>query len=86
MNRNEVIAMRLKDDIDYSDFLKTVQSCRGEVLLVTPEGDQLNLKSTLSQFVFAAAMRGSLKLSEGKLELANGEDARLLERFAISEG
>lgn len=77
--------MKFKDKIDYSAFLKNVQKCSGEVLLVTPEGDQLNLKSTLSQFVFAAAISGSLDLSDAKLILADPEDAVLLEVFVTAE-
>ncbi len=77
--------MRLKENIDYSVFLKTVQKCQGEVLLVTSEGDQLNLKSTLSQFIFAAAISGKLRLSEGRLKLENGEDILLLETFTVTE-
>lgn len=78
--------MRLRDKIDYSAFLKNVQKCSSEVLLVTPEGDQLNLKSALSQFVFAAALSGSLDLSDAKLVLADPEDAALLEAFVTTEG
>lgn len=77
--------MRLKENIDYAVFLKTVQGCQGEVLLVTSEGDQLNLKSTLSQFIFAAAISGKLRLSEGRLELKNSEDELLLETFIVTE-
>lgn len=76
--------MRLRENIDYSDFFRAVQTCRGEVLLVTPEGDQLNLKSTLSQFVFAAAIRGNLSLTGAKL-LADLEDLRLLEAYTAEE-
>lgn len=78
--------MKLKEKIDYSAFLRNVQKCSSEVLLVTPEGDRLNLKSTLSQFVFAAALSGSLDLSDAELVLADPEDAALLESFVTAEG
>lgn len=78
--------MKLRDKIDYSAFLRNVQKCSGEVLLVTPEGDQLNLKSTLSQFVFTAALSGSLDFTDAKLVLADSEDAALLEAFVTAEG
>ncbi len=38
-------------DIDVADFIKTVDSCKGNVFLETEEGDCLNLKSKLCQFV-----------------------------------
>ncbi|MBR1742417.1 MAG: polya polymerase [Lachnospiraceae bacterium] len=37
-------------------FLKVVDSCKGEVELVTGEGDRLNLKSKLSQIVSLASI------------------------------
>lgn len=73
--------MKLKTAIDYSEFFRTVQSCAGEVLLVTPEGDQLNLKSTLSQFVFAAAVRGNLDLAGAELLLQEPSDAQVLSAY-----
>ena len=36
-------------DIDVSEFLNVLDSCEGNVFLVTREGDKINLKSRLSQ-------------------------------------
>ena len=36
-------------DIDVADFIKTLDSCKGDVYLETAEGDVLNLKSKLCQ-------------------------------------
>lgn len=77
--------MKLKENIDYAEFFRTVQKCAGEVLLVTPEGDRLNLKSTLSQFVFAAAVRGNLNFKDAELRLANPADTSRLEAFTREE-
>lgn len=77
--------MKLKENIDYSEFFRTVQTCQGQVLLVTPEGDQLNLKSTLSQFVFAAAVRGNLDLAGAKLLLEAPGDTRILEAYTAED-
>ena len=77
--------MKLKENIDYSEFFRTVQTCTGEVLLVTPEGDQLNLKSTLSQFVFAAAIRGNLALTGATLQLENTKDRNILETYTVED-
>lgn len=46
-------------NIDVSAFLKVLDSCTGDVFLVTPEGDKLNLRSKLCQLV------GLTKLIEG---------------------
>lgn len=45
----------LKDNINHSAFLHAVMRCKGDILFATQEGDILNLKSALSQFVFAAS-------------------------------
>lgn len=73
--------MKLKEKIDYAAFFKTVQRCAGEVLLITNEGDKLNLKSTLSQFVFLAAVSGNFHFDNAVLDLENPDDASLLEPF-----
>ena len=46
-------------DIDVSEFLSVLDSCEGNVYLVTREGDKLNLKSRLSQLL------GITRLMEG---------------------
>lgn len=46
-------------DIDVSEFLNVLDSCEGNVYLVTREGDKLNLKSRLSQLL------GITRLMEG---------------------
>ena len=46
--------MTLTSHTDFAAFLEAVQQCRGEVLFCTREGDKLNLKSTLSKYLFAA--------------------------------
>ena len=59
--------MNLKPDINLSEFFRAVHTCRGEVLFETPEGDRLNLKSALSQYVFTAAVAGQLRAFNGHL-------------------
>lgn len=39
---------------DIDKFFEVVDSCKGKVELVTGEGDRLNLKSKLSQYVSLA--------------------------------
>ena len=36
---------------DYEGFFKMVESCSGTVELVTSQGDRLNLKSQLTQYI-----------------------------------
>ena len=46
--------MKVTNITNIEGFFKTVDSCIGKVELVTGEGDRLNLKSKLSQYVSLA--------------------------------
>ena len=48
--------MKVQNITDIEGFFKAIDSCKGKVELVTGEGDRLNLKSKLSQYV-SLAMR-----------------------------
>ena len=48
--------MRLKNEIEITDFLKAVNQAKDIVWLLSTEGDRYNLKSTLSRYVAIAAM------------------------------
>lgn len=58
--------MRLTDMHDVNAFLETVNSCKGNVYLRTPEGDQYNLKSSFSQYI---AIGQLIAASGDKLEI-----------------
>ena len=45
--------MKIKSE-DIEEFFATVDSCKGTVELVTAEGDRLNLKSKLCQYLSLA--------------------------------
>ena len=46
--------MKVMGITDIGKFFEVVDSCKGKVELVTGEGDRLNLKSKLSQYVSLA--------------------------------
>ncbi|MBD5549745.1 MAG: hypothetical protein HDQ96_01010 [Lachnospiraceae bacterium] len=75
--------MKLKPDINVPDFLQAVQSCVGEVFFITSEGDHLNMKSTLSQFIFTAVIAGRLQNLDGRITVRNPQDESLLRRYCI---
>lgn len=75
--------MRLNPNVNVPAFLQAVQSCNGEVCFVTREGDILNLKSTLSQFVFTAVIAGKLQNLEGQVSVQDSQDAILLRDYCI---
>lgn len=73
--------MRLKKDIHIPAFIHTVNNCSGDVLFLTEKGDRLNLKSTLSQFIFATVIAGEKDLQEGTVEVLHPEDEEPLKPF-----
>lgn len=75
--------MRLNPNINTPAFLQAVQTCKGEVCFVTKEGDILNLKSVLSQFVFTAVIAGKLQNFEGFITVQNPKDEIRLRDFCI---
>lgn len=69
--------MKLKNNVNIPSFLEAVQKCDYEVLFVTGEGDQLNLKSTLSQFVFTAVIAGTLNKLDGEITFSTSDSTYL---------
>ncbi len=70
-------------DIDVADFLKTVESCEGNVYLETEEGDCFNLKSKLSQLVgLTNLIKGGI-ITEAFIRCENPSDESKLFRFNL---
>lgn len=73
--------MKLKANTEPIALLRAAQNCKGEVIFTTDEGDRLNLKSTLSSYVFCVAI-GSPEIAEnGRVECSEPEDVELLKEF-----
>ena len=50
--------MKIKNIKDVETFLTTVNECNGDVMLTSVYGDQLNLKSALTQYIAIAKLLG----------------------------
>ena len=72
--------MKLKENTDVVLFLKRVKSCRGDIYFVTDEGDRLNLKSTLSQYMCALLVGRKDILGRSQVE-CSAEDGECLADF-----
>ncbi len=79
--------MKISNIKDTEAFFKIIDSCSGKVELVTGEGDRLNLKSKLSQFVSLANILNADETTIPELELIayEPEDAKRLLEFMISQ-
>jgi hypothetical protein len=65
-------------------FFEVVDQCKGRVELVTGEGDRLNLKSKLSQYVSLANIFSNGEIPELEIVAAEPEDVERLTAFLIN--
>ncbi|MCI1954905.1 MAG: hypothetical protein LKJ21_00820 [Oscillospiraceae bacterium] len=70
-------------EIDVPGFLKVLDECKGNVFLVTREGDHINLKSKLSQLVGLTKLIEGGKIAEAFIICENPEDESKLFRFNL---
>lgn len=67
-------------------FFALVDKCEGKVELVTSEGDRLNLKSKLSQFVSLAQVFSQTVIPEIEIVAYEPEDTRRIIEFMMNDG
>lgn len=75
--------MKVQNINDVDKFFKVVDSCKGRIELVTGEGDRLNLKSRLSQYVSLANIFSDGNIAELEILAYEPEDARKLVEFML---
>ncbi|HAV00451.1 MAG TPA: polya polymerase [Lachnospiraceae bacterium] len=76
--------MKVQNITDIDKFFKTVDSCKGKVELVTGEGDRLNLKSKLSQYVSMANLFSDGTIDELEIVAYEPEDISKLVSFMVN--
>lgn len=74
---------RLNPEADLNRFIRVIADCQDGVLFTTQEGDILNLKSTLSTYIFAALADRADVLLRGRIDCHNPEDEVRLADFLI---
>lgn len=78
--------MKVQNIADVEGFFKVVDSCKGRVELVTGEGDRLNLKSRLSQYVSMANIFSNGEIPELEVIAYEKEDTDKLIQFMMDGG
>lgn len=69
--------------VDVAQFTDIINSCKGDVYMVTPDGDKLNLKSKLCQLIgFTSLIEGGT-LADATLVCDDPEDESRLFRFNL---
>ncbi len=75
--------MKVQNIKDIEKFFKVIDSCSGRVELVTGEGDRLNLKSKLSQYVSMANIFSNGEIPELEIIAYEPEDIGKLVDFMM---
>ncbi len=78
--------MKLENVKDVNKLFEVVDSCKGKVELVTGEGDRLNLKSKLSQYISLTGIfkGGAADIPELEIVAYEPEDINKLLNFMMN--
>ena len=75
--------MKVQNITNIERFFEVVDSCKGTVELVTGEGDRLNLKSKLCQYVSMAKIFSDGTIAELEIIAYEPEDTKKLMNFMM---
>ncbi len=75
--------MKIKNINEPQKFFEKLQHCQGKIELVTSEGDRLNLKSTLCQYIALTQMFKDATISEVELLVSEPEDLNLILDYLV---
>ena len=76
--------MKVQNISDVNKFFDVIDSCDGRVELVTGEGDRLNLKSKLSQYVSLANIFSDGEIKEMEIVAYEPEDIKRIIDFMMN--
>lgn len=76
--------MKFNNLSNIEGLFKVIDKCEGKVELVTPEGDRLNLKSKLSQYVSFAKIVSDGVIPEMEIVAYEPEDTQKLMNFMFN--
>ncbi len=69
--------------VDFDDFIKAIDDCKGDVYLETKDGDVLNLKSKLCQMIGLSTILNHSEVAEVTLRCTDPRDETMLFRFNL---
>ena len=76
--------MKVKNITDVEKFFEVVGQCKGRIEMVTSEGDRLNLKSKLSQYISLMKIFSDQVIDEIEIIASEPEDLNKLLEYMIS--
>ena len=76
--------MKIKNIKDVEGFFKVIDSCEGRVELIPGEGDRLNLKSKLCQYVsLTSLLKSDVEIPELEVVAYDPEDTEKIINFLM---
>lgn len=76
--------MKVQNITDVNKFFEVIDGCKGKVELITGEGDRLNLKSKLCQYVSLANIFSNGEIPELELVAHEPEDVDKLISYMMN--
>jgi len=77
-------SIKISNITDVNGFLKTVDECKGNIELITSEGDRLNLRSKLCQYVSLTKIFAEAKIDEITIAVSDPDDVGRLLQYLIT--
>jgi hypothetical protein len=78
-----MVKVKVKNITDPNKFFEMLCQCKGKVELVTSEGDRLNLKSKLCQYIALTQMFSEAKIDEIEIIAYEPEDTHMILEYLI---
>lgn len=75
--------MKVKNITNIEKFFEVIDKCKGKVELITSEGDILNLKSKLNQYIAFSHVFAEAKIDEIEIITHDPEDMHKLLEYLI---
>ena len=75
--------MKIRNITDVNKFFNAINECQGTVELVSPEGDRINLKSKLSQYLSMASIFSNGYIRELELVAYDSDDVNRLMKYMM---
>ena len=75
--------MKIINIANPTEFFQAINKCKGRVLLTTEQGDQLNLKSKICQYIAISQMFSEAKIKELELMVSEPDDLNLLLQYLV---
>ena len=77
--------MKVENIKDINRFFEVIDQCKGKVELLTGEGDRLNLKSKLTQYVSLANIFSNGTIPELEIIASEPEDVTRLVDYMVNQ-